>query len=106
MPDRQISAWYSFIQNVLERECVLLVCLWKFAVQYANKFTRQILVIKSECSRAVNQLFLYFKTAYVSVMREILYIFVEFGKVVKVVRLIKFVKMKLKIWVGKHLCDT
>jgi hypothetical protein len=50
----------------------------------------RILEEKWECSETVHQLFIYFKKAYDSVRRQVLYsILIEFKVLVKVVRLIK-----------------
>ena len=61
-----------------------------------------------EYSEAVDQLFIYFKKAYVSVRRKLLYNFlIENGIPVKLVRLIKMCLNETysRVWVGKHLCD-
>jgi hypothetical protein len=53
-------------------------------------YIRQILEKKWECNGTVRQLFIDFKKAYDSVRREALYnILIEFGKLIKLVRLIK-----------------
>jgi len=56
----------------------------------------------------VHQLFIYFKKAYVSVRRKLLYNFlIEFGIPMKLVRLIKMCLNETysRVWVGKHLFD-
>jgi hypothetical protein len=69
---------------------------------------RQILEKKWEYNEAVHQLFIDFKKAYDSVVREVLYnILIEFGISMKVVRLIKMClnETYCRVWVGKHLSD-
>jgi hypothetical protein len=70
---------------------------------------RQIFEKKWEYNEAVHQLFIYFKKAYDSIRREVLYnILIEFGIPVKLVRLIKICLSKTysRVRVGKHLSDT
>jgi hypothetical protein len=53
---------------------------------------RQILENKWKCNKTVHQLFIYFKKAYDSVRREVLYnILIDFGVPMKLVRLINLV---------------
>jgi hypothetical protein len=66
----------------------------------------QILEKKLEYNGTVHQLFIDFRKAYDSVMREVLYkIFIEFGTPRKLVRLIKMCLNEAysKIRIGKHL---
>ena len=61
-----------------------------------------------EYNEDVQQLFVYFKKAYDSVRREILYkILIEFGIPRKLVRLIKMSLTETfnRVWAGKHLSD-
>ena len=67
---------------------------------------RQILKKKWEYNEAVHQLFIDFKKAYDSVRRENLYIIlIEFGILMKLVRLIKMclTEKYSRVWVGKNL---
>jgi sorting nexin-29 len=60
-------------------------------------------------NEAVYQLFVDFKNAYDSVVREVLYsILIEFGVPVKLVRLIKMCSNVTynKVRIGKHLSDN
>ena len=69
---------------------------------------RQIHEKKWECNETVNQLFIDFKKAYVSVRREFLYnILIEFGVTQKLVRLIKMCLTETysRVRVGKNLSD-
>jgi hypothetical protein len=70
---------------------------------------RQILEKKWEYNETVHQLFIYFKKAYDSVRREVLYnILIEFGIPMKLVRLTKTCLSETysRVWVGKYLPDT
>ena len=69
---------------------------------------RQILEKKWEHNEAVNQFFIDFKKAYVSVRREVLYnILTDFGIPIKLVRPIKMClnEMYSKVWVSKDFSD-
>jgi hypothetical protein len=69
----------------------------------------QILDKKWEYNEAMHQLFIYFKKAYDSVRREVLYnILLEFGIPMKLVRLVKMCLNETysRVRVGKHLSDT
>jgi sorting nexin-29 len=71
-------------------------------------YIRQILEKKLEYNGTVHQLFIYFKKAYDSIKREVLYnILVEFGIPEKLVRLIKMCLNETcsKVRVGKLLSD-
>jgi hypothetical protein len=64
---------------------------------------------KWEFNETVHQLFVYFKKAYDSVRREVLYnILIEFGIPTKLVRLIKMCinETYSKVRIGKHLSDN
>jgi hypothetical protein len=64
---------------------------------------------KVEHNETVLQLFIYFKKAYGSVRREVLYnILIEFGVLMKLVRLIKMCLNATysKVHIGKHLSDN
>jgi dTDP-4-amino-4,6-dideoxygalactose transaminase len=64
---------------------------------------------KWEYNEAAHQLFIYFKKAYDSVRREILYnILTEFGVPMNIVRLIKMClnEMYSKVRISKHLSDS
>jgi hypothetical protein len=68
----------------------------------------QIFEKKWEYGEAVHQLFMYFKKAYDSVRRKLLYNFlIEFGIPMKLLRLIKMCLNETysRVWVGKHLSD-
>jgi hypothetical protein len=68
----------------------------------------QILEKKWEYNEEVHQLFMYFKKAYDSVWRKLLYNFlIEFGIPMKLVRLIKMCLNETysRVRVGKHLSD-
>ena len=70
--------------------------------------SRQMLEKKCEYSEAVHQLFIYFKKAYDSVRREVLYnILMEFGIPKKLIRLIKMCLTETysRVRVGKSLSD-
>ena len=72
-----------------------VLCIW------------QILEIKWEYYEAVHQLFIYFKKAYDSVRREVLYnILNEFCMPMKLVRLIIMYLNETysRVWVVKYLC--
>ena len=61
-----------------------------------------------EVNEAVHHLFIYFKKAYDSVRREVLYnIFIEFGVPKKLVRLVKMCLTETysRVWVGKNVSD-
>jgi hypothetical protein len=67
-----------------------------------------MLVIKWEYNKTVHQLFIDFKKAYNSFMREVLYnILIEFGISMKLVRLIKvsLTEKFSRVRVGKNLSD-
>ena len=69
---------------------------------------RQILEKKLEYNEDVHQLFIYFKKAYYSVRREVLYkILLEFGIPRKLVRLIKMslTETYSRVRVGKNVSD-
>jgi len=69
---------------------------------------RQILEKKLEYNEAVHQLFIDFKDAYDSVMREVLYnILIEFGVPKKLVRLVKMFLTETysRVRVGKNVSD-
>jgi hypothetical protein len=63
---------------------------------------------QQEYNETVHQLFIDFKRAYDSVMKEVLYNILEFGVPMKLVRLIKMClnEMYSKVCIGKHLSNN
>ena len=80
---------------------ILLIKIFVIFVTVINK-------LKWEYKETVHQLFIYFKKAYHSVRREVLYnILIEFGIPMKLVRLIKMcvTETNSRVQVGKNLSN-
>jgi hypothetical protein len=85
----------GFRCNILTTDQIFCIC--------------QILEKKWDCNETVYQEFIDFKKAYDSVRREVLYsIFIEFGVLMKLVRVIKMCLNETysKVDMGKHLFSS